>query len=577
MGIPSFKYLKKLANNNDEFTNLKKVKLAVLSDSSSQFLHIAIKGYGRSKGIEYDIYESEYNQIDQEIFDDNSALYKFKPEYIFIIRSSEHLLKEFYKKPQTALHFHEKEKEKLNSYIKRINSLLKTNIITNTFIEINDNLFGHFGCKTDVSFIYHLRKTNLFLMDLSRETKNLHICDLASSGNSVGYTHLFDPKLYINADLTFNLEFIPIIAKDLTDIILSKSGIFNKCIILDLDNTLWGGIIGDDGIEGIQIGDYGTGKAYTELQLWVKQLKKRGIILAVCSKNTESIAKEPFEKHPDMVLRLEDIAVFVANWENKADNIRYIQSILNIGFDAMVFIDDNPFEREIVKKNVPLITVPDMPEDCAEYLPYLKSLNLFETSSFTEEDELRTNQYREEAQRNTLLESFTNIEEFLQSLEMKAVVKAFDKFTTPRIAQLSQRSNQFNLRTVRYTEEDIEHIASNDMYITMSFNLEDKFGNHGLICAFILEKISDSEIFINTWIMSCRVLNRGMEQFTLNRMVEIVKNRGYKKIIGEYIPTSKNAIVKDHYSRLGFTEEKGKWVLEVEKFKSIETKIKEQV
>jgi FkbH-like protein len=286
-----------------------------------------------------------------------------------------------------------------------------------------------------------------------------------------------------------------------------------------LDNTLWGGIIGDDGIENIQLGhEIGIGKAFTEFQCWIKKLKNRGIIIAVCSKNNEETAKEPFLNHPDMILRLEDISVFIANWENKADNIRVIQSILNIGFDSMVFIDDNPFERKIVKDSIPEITVPEMPDDPAEYLETLYGLNLFETSSISDADSIRTEQYQIESKRLLLSKQFTNEIDFLNSLEMKCTVLPFNTFNIPRVSQLSQRSNQFNLRTVRYSEGDIENISSN----------------------------------INYQGFSCRVLKRTMEVFTLNTIIDYANQNGFSLIRGEYIPTAKNKIVANLFDSLGF-------------------------
>ena len=340
-----------------------------------------------------------------------------------------------------------------------------------------------------------------------------------------------------------------------------------------MDNTLWGGIIGDDGLENIQIGDLGIGKAFTELQLWIKQLQKRGIILAVCSKNTESIAKEPFEKHPEMKLRLDDIAVFVANWENKVDNIRHIQSVLNIGFDSMVFLDDNPFERNMVKTNIPEIAVPELPEDPVEYLPFLRAANLFETASFTENDEKRTRQYQQESWRATVQKSFSNEDEFLASLNMGSVIQPFNKFNIPRVAQLTQRSNQFNLRTIRYTENEIRAIADSAEYCPLTFTLEDRFGDYGLISVVILKKKNDG-LFIDTWIMSCRVLKRGMERFVLNEIVATANRSGYASIQGEYIPTAKNAMVNDHYKTLGFKnigDQNGLWILSTETFGAFKT------
>ena len=365
---------------------------------------------------------------------------------------------------------------------------------------------------------------------------------------------MFNSSVYVTTEMVFSIDAIPYIASRSMDIISAAQGKFKKCLIIDLDNTMWGGVIGDDGLENIQLGHgLGIGKAFTEFQEWFKKLKNRGIILAICSKNTENIAKEPFEKHPDMVLKLDDIAVFKANWDNKVDNIRQIQYILNIGFDSMVFLDDNPFERNIVRENLPDVTVPELPEDPGEYLEYLYSLNLFETVSYSNADVERTKQYQSEAQRVTLQKSFTNEAEFLKNLDMVSDVKPFDKFNTPRVSQLSQRSNQFNLRTVRYLEVDIENISNDNNYQDFSFTLSDKYGDNGLICIVILEKKNKEDLFINTWFMSCRVLKRGMENFTLNTIIKYAKENGFKKVIGEYIETPKNKMVKNHYQELGFT------------------------
>ena len=566
----SFNVLKK--NLKKDHSGLKEIRIAILSDTASQFLNTGLKGYGFEAGINFNIYEADYNQIDMQVLDTSSELYEFKPDFIFINCTTEKLLKDFYKKNrQQQDDYADTIAQKIKQYYDTIASRLRSRVIINTFPEINDSIFGNYAAKTRSSLVYQVRRTNLLLMELSQQVKDMYICDLASLQSDLGYRFLFDPKMYVNADMAYSIDFVPYIAKHITDIILSISGTFKKCLILDLDNTTWGGIIGDDGMEGIQVGYFGAGKIYTEIQLWAKQLKQRGIILAVCSKNTESIAKEPFESHPDMVLRMEDIAIFVANWETKVDNIRYIQSILNISFDSMVFVDDNPFEREMVKAGIPDLTVPDLPVDPAEYLIYLRSLNLFETASFTGEDEHRTKQYQEEANRTILQQSFENEHDFLASLQMIADVKAFDTFTIPRVAQLTQRSNQFNLRTVRYTEEDIKHISADADYYTISLSLADKFGDHGLIGIVILHKAQEDTLFIDSWIMSCRVLKRGMEQFTLNMITELALAHGFRYIAGEYLPTKKNGIVMDHYKSLGFEPQEDKWILDVNKSEKRDT------
>ena len=569
----NFAQLKKSSKKISE--GLPVIKVAVLCDFASQFLVQAFEGYGIEHGIKYDVFEADYNQVDRQVLDPTSEFYASRPQFAVIIRSSEHLVKEFYKTPLAErAEFAARQLAHTEHLYNTIISRLDCKVIMNTYPEINDGVFGNFGTKVRSSFIYQIRSLNLSLMDLSRSCKKLFLADFITTIGHSGLSNSFDPKMYIQADMVYNLDILPYLVKDIHDIIQAVNGKFKKCLILDLDNTVWGGIIGDDGMEGIQIGDLGLGKAFTDLQLWAKELKNRGVLLAVCSKNTEEIAKEPFENHPDMVLKLADIAIFVANWENKVGNIRNIQSILNISFDSMVFVDDNPFEREMVKQAIPDLTVPPLPEDPSEYMPFLKTLNLFETASFTEEDLERTAQYQVEAKRNILQQSYDSEEKFLESLQMRSEVRPFDQFTGPRVAQLSQRSNQFNLRTVRYTEEDIARLASSAAHTTISFTLEDIYGNYGLIAFVILQHADPGTLFIDSWVMSCRVLKRGMERFTLNKIVEAAKHGNFKRIVGEYIPTPKNGLVKDHYSALGFQPlDNNRWSLQINDYPMEGTKM----
>ena len=558
----SFAHLKKNLKKN--FSNLKELKIAVLGDTATQFLIQALRGVGFEKGFDLKIWEADFNQVERQVFDTSSELYEYNPEVVIIFQSAHKLLATYNKmKPEEHIMLSDSRMELVGNLCNTINAKLKSKIIYYNYTEINDSVFGNYSNKTTSSYLYQLRKLNYQLMVFAANQSNFYLCDISTLQNHFGKTNFFQPSVYINADMVLSIEILPAIAAVTTDVIAAMYGKFKKCLILDLDNTLWGGVIGDDGLENIQIGNLGIGKAFTEFQYWIKKLKNRGIILAVCSKNTDTIAKEPFEKHPDMVLHLDDIAVFVANWNNKADNIRYIQNILNIGFDSMVFLDDNAFERNIVRENIPEITVPELPEDPADYLEFLYQLNLFETISFSNEDTERTKLYQVEAKRNMLQQSFTNEDDFLQSLRMISLVEQFNTFNTPRVAQLSQRSNQFNLRTVRYTEPDIEVLATNNSYHTFSFTLQDKFGDNGMICIIILKEEDKNTLFIDTWLMSCRVLKRGMEHFVLNNIANYAKEKGYVTIKGEYIPTTKNKMVKDHYLKLGFKQAGNLWELNV--------------
>ena len=565
--MKTFSQLKK--NLKQDFTGLKTIRVALLGDSATQFLVQALRATGYESGYDLQIWEADFNQIERQVFDPSSELFEFNPELVILFQSSHKLLAKYNKsKSEYYQLLADNRLEEINSIVSALNGQLNAKIIYYNYSEINDSVFGNYANKLELSFPFQLYKLNYELVKLATQVNNFYICDLSSIQNQLGKSLSFQTSVYINTEMVLSIDVLPFVAKQTIDIIAAMNGQSKKCVILDLDNTVWGGVIGDDGIENIQIGSLGIGKAFTEFQYWIKKLKNRGIIIAVCSKNTESVAKEPFEKHPDMVLRLDDFAVFMANWENKADNIRQIQSILNIGFDSMVFLDDNPFERNIVRENIPGITVPELPADPADYLEYLYTLNLFETISYSNEDTERTKLYQVEAQRSVLQQKFTNEDEFLESLNMLSLVEPFNKFNTPRVAQLSQRSNQFNLRTIRYTESDIALISNSDNFYTFAFTLEDKFGDNGLICVIVLKAKDKETAFIETWLMSCRVLKRGMEQFTLNTIANFAEEKGFKQLEGEYIPTAKNEMVKAHYANLGFENSGDKWILNLSNFKN---------
>lgn len=550
--MPSFNELKSIAKKIPADAKAD-VRIALLGDTATQLMKTALAGCMYAGGMKADIYEAEYNQIVSEIIDDNSGFYSFKPDYAVVYMSAEKLYDEFRKTPLEArADFAASTAERIGGMWEKINSTISCRIIQMNFLENDDRIFGDFGCKNPSSYIYQLRKLNFLIMEMAAGMKNVYISDLSGIQNRFGRSKVYSDKYYYSARLAISMEMLPYAVRSVADIIFSLKGKIKKCVVLDLDNTLWGGVIGDDGINNIQIGELGTGRAFSDFQAWLKELKNRGILLAVCSKNNEDTAKEPFEKHPEMVLRLDDFAIFVANWNDKASNIRSIQQTLNIGMDSMVFIDDNPFERNLVRELIPDITVPEMPEDPSLYLTFLKNENLFETASVSSEDSGRTAQYQAEAKRVQLQSSFGSIEEYLKNLEMIGEAKPFDSFHVPRISQLTQRSNQFNLRTVRYSEDEIAKIADSDKYLTLYFTLKDKFGDHGLISVVIMEKRDDNSLFVDTWLMSCRVLKRTVEEYIVNSMIGTAAENGFNKVIGEYIPTAKNAMVKDIYEKMGF-------------------------
>ncbi len=547
----SFQQLKKLSKK--DASQLPQYRLAVLGDCATQHLAAAIRGYGVYVGLGLSVADADYNQIDAQVMDPGSELYAFEPNAVLIQMCTEKRYEAFCAAPlaQRAA-FAEDTYARIRRIWERINANTKSRILQCNFPLMDDGSFGQYGNKTLESFLFQQRKLNYLLMQGCQDVKNVCLVDLDALQSLRGREKFSDAKLYYIAKMPISVEMLPSAAKQVVDIVQALRGAVKKCVVVDLDNTLWGGVIGDDGLSGIQIGELGTGHAFADFQAWLKELKNRGILLAVCSKNNERTAKEPFEKHPEMVLRLEDFSMFVANWEDKAGNIRTIQKTLNIGMDSMVFLDDNPFERNLVRGMIPEITVPELPEDPAMYLSYLRSLNLFETASYSAEDANRTRQYREQAERTVFASAFDSYDAYLEGLDMKAVAAPFDDFHYPRIAQLTQRSNQFNLRTVRYTESEIQSLAGDDSHICLYFTLKDKFGDHGLISVVIADKGTEGDLFISEWLMSCRVLKRGMEEFVIDKILKIAASQGFRKVIGEYIPTPKNAMVRDLYEKMGF-------------------------
>ena len=449
-----YKELKK--NLKKDLSGFPEVKVSIVGDTATQFLATAIRGLGVERGLNINLFEAEYNQVDRQFLDPSSELYEFDADFIVVFQST-HKLGEHHSLLTTDQQAQLAD-ERL-SFVASVcenPALANKKIIYFNYPEIEDTVFGSYANKVVSSLTYQVRKLNYELMKLSQQYPNLFICDIAGLQNKFGRNFMFASNVYVSTEMILSVDILPYVASRVLDIVCAIRGQFKKCLILDLDNTVWGGVIGDDGLEGIQLGHgLGIGKAFTEFQMWVKKLRQRGIIICVASKNNEETAKEPFEKHPDMVL--------------------------NIGFDSMVFLDDNPFERNIVRENIKGITVPELPEDPGEYLEYLYSLNLFETASYSNADKDRTKQYQVEAKRVSLSKTFTNEADFLKSLNMVSTVSGFTKFNTPRVAQLSQRSNQFNLRTIRYTEADITALAEDSDVIDLSFTLEDKFGDNGLI------------------------------------------------------------------------------------------------
>jgi len=330
-------------------------------------------------------------------------------------------------------------------------------------------------------------------------------------------------------------------------------GLTKKCLILDLDNTLWGGILGEDGIEKISLDDKPPGNAFLEFQKVILQLYHRGIILAINSKNNFVDVKEIFEKHPKMILKENNFADAQINWEDKASNMMEISKNLNIGMDSFVFWDDDPVNRELIKSQCPEITVIEVPKDPAQYSNTLRELDEFNSYNITLEDSQRGKIYAEQNLRKKDEKKFSNLDEFLSSLKMHVTINNPDKFSIPRISQLTMKTNQFNLTTKRYSPEEIEKMFSNSKYSIKTFSVQDKFGDNGLTGLYIINKEDAKEWKIDTFLMSCRVMGRNIEKVMMSNLIDDAINEKVEKILGEYVSTKKNSVTKEMYQRLGFT------------------------
>lgn len=532
---------------------MKNIEISFLADSTIDFLINSIK-LTQDSGVNIHITNFPISQIDLNLMDKNSSFFRQNYDITIIFESSQTYLDRYYLEKDKSF-FAEKQFKRVKAMITNVLNETNSKIILFNLCEINDSIFGNSSSKTEKAFIFQLRKFNYLIAELSLELSRVSIFDFSSIQNQKGRENVFNQSLYLNYKIDVDLDTVPLVSKQLWDIINSQIGKFNKCLILDLDNTLWGGVIGDDGIDKIELGNLGIGKAFSQFQSWIKELRSRGIIICVCSKNFEKTAKEVFQNHPDMKLSLDDISVFMCNWESKVENIIKIQKILNIGFDSMVFIDDNPFERNIVRENIKGITVPEIPEDPALYLSYLIGQNLFESFTYENLNLDRTKLYQAEQKRTKELELHSDLDSFLKSIKMISKISNLDSFNIPRVSQLSMRSNQFNPRTVRYTISELEEINKNPDYICKVFELEDQFGAHGIISFIILNKISSNEIFIENWAMSCRVLNRTMEHFILNWVINFCKSESIDILKAEYVKTDKNKLVENLYLDLNFIQQ----------------------
>jgi FkbH-like protein len=540
------------AGRKADLQGLPAIRVALLSDAATQLLVPVLRELFRRAGFAAEIYEAPFAAIELEVLNPSSALYAFKADVVVLLNSTQALRAAFFQRESNS-NFVEEVANRITGIWDAIRANTNSLIIQSNYVMPYERLFGNYDLKHATSWSSSVAEINRRIMLAARECNNILLNDIDGLASWIGRRAWFDERFWDIAKSFCATEHLPAVARNITDITLAARGLAVKCVVLDLDNTLWGGVIGDDGVDGIQLSAHGDGEAFYRFQSFLLGLKKRGILLCVCSKNEHAAAWKPFEEHPEMVLCKDDITVFVANWENKAENIKRIRESLNIGYDSMVFLDDNVFERNSVRGILPEVIVPELPTDPADYVKALSELNLFETTSISAEDSARSDLYRAEFDRQSAASAFSNFEEYLASLNMTIDVARFEPSRLGRIAQLLQRSNQFNVTTHRYNEHECEAMMNDGSCIPIYASLRDRFGDHGLISIIVARPdIAAGTLEVTDWLMSCRVLARGVEEYLMNYIVGEAARRGLETVAGTYIPTAKNTMVKQFFATFGF-------------------------
>lgn len=570
----------KLGLNGINGTGTRALKIALIGGStlyplSELIEHLLIITVGK-----VELMVGDYNNYISEILDDSSKLYQFQPDFVLILPeeqsckytgrltdSEEKITNEVNRICSELLQLCSAVKEKTSAEI------ILCNYILPAYFDL-----GPFRTKSLASDWNFKKAVNLALG--TKAANFVHICDLEFLAYRLGGLAAKDEKAWFESKQLCSPTLQVSLAKEVSHLINSLKKSPKKVLVLDLDNTLWGGVIGDDGMEGIEIGDTSPrGEAFKAFQTYILSLTERGLLLGVCSKNDYENAIEPFRRHPEMVLHEEHFVSFKANWEPKAQNLIEMANELNLGLDSFIFVDDNPAETNIVQQFAPEVTSILLEPDPSCYVRQLQESKLFERFTITGEDLQRTRQYKEEADRKQLQDSAVNMDYYLQSLEMVGSFNKFNKLDLPRITQLINKSNQFNLTTKRRTESEIETLMSDPKYVGFSMRLADRFGDHGLI-SVVIGYLGENGVFeIDTWLMSCRVLKRQVEEQVLNEIVRLAKENKYVRIKGLYLPTAKNGMVSKLYPTLGFScisenVECSEFELPVENFNEISTFIK---
>ncbi len=532
------------------------VRLAVLGASTTTHLAPGLRVAALRRDVWLSVYEPDYGQYLQELRDPQSRLHRFQPTAVLLSLDVHHLLPgrgPTLDAAQAAAQV-EDALSSMRELWRSVRGAFGCQVIQQTVLPISPPVFGLNEHRLPGSAAAMTFRLNARLREVA-DADGVDLLTLDAWAAQAGLAAWHDPTLWTRAKQEVSPSATPFYGDLVARLVAAGQGRVAKCLVLDLDNTLWGGVIGDDGLEGIVLGQGSAqGEGFTAFQTYVAALAQRGVILAVCSKNDEANALAAFDRHPEMVLRRADISAFVANWNDKASNLREIARQLNIGLDALVFADDNPFERNLVRRELPMVAVPELPEEPALFSRRLSDAGYFEALALTAEDRDRTLQYQANRERQSLQGQSTDLGGYLRSLDMRLSWREFDAVGAQRITQLINKTNQFNLTTRRYASHEVDAVMADPRAVGLQLRLADRFGDNGIIAVVIGRLTEDgASLDLDTWLMSCRVLGRRVEEATLAIVVEVAASFGAGRILGRYLPSEKNAMVADLYERLGFT------------------------
>ena len=537
--------------------HLSRARLAILASSTVDHLPPAIRIAALRRGLLLECRTGGYGMFRQELLDPSSTTV-VDSDFVLIALDAESIL------PRTNPANGDAARDAVAAAIAELTELWRAAkqrsggiVIQQLVMDRRPSLFGNLDAITAGAPSALVRELNAAIR-AAAPAERILVLDIEALVVRFGVRQLFDPTRWHQAKQEIAPQHAPLYGDLLARILMAARGRSRKCLVLDLDNTLWGGVIGDDGLEGIRIGQGSPeGEAFAAFQCYAKQLAERGIVLAASSKNDPAIALEAFERHPEMVLKRDDIAVFEANWGDKPAALQRIARKLVFGLDALVFFDDNPAERAIVRRTLPEVAVPEVPAAPECFVDCLADSGWFEAVAFTGEDALRSRHYVADRQRQEALEKSTDLEGFLDSLGIEIEICRLDSIDLPRATQLVNKTNQFNLTTRRTNEEEMAALASDPKAVVLTGRARDRFGDTGLITVAagrLVDDPAERVLEIETWVMSCRVLGRRIEHAMRDALVEVARKSSATLLRGRYIPTARNGLVKEHYAALGFLQ-----------------------